>query len=45
MIIWLASYPKSGNNIIRNGYFFQKMEFNFDFSKIIKKDFKMFLKI
>ncbi len=39
MIIWLASYPKSGNTLIRSllsGYFFSKEgEFNFNLLKMI----------
>ena len=40
MIIWLASYPKSGNSIVRSllsSYIFSKNgEFNFDLLKNIK---------
>ena len=41
MIIWLASYPKSGNTLVRSrlsAYFFSKSgEFNFDLLKNIKQ--------
>ena len=41
MIIWLASYPKSGNTLVRSrfsAYFFSKNgEFNFDLLKNIKQ--------
>ena len=48
MIIWLASYPKSGNTFVRSmlsGYFFSDDGiFNFDLLKNIKKfpDFGVF---
>ncbi len=48
MIIWLASYPKSGNTLVRSmlsGYLFSKDgKFNFDLLKNIKKfpDFGVF---
>ena len=39
MIIWLASYPKSGNTLVRSllsGYFFSKDgQFNFELLKTI----------
>ena len=41
MIIWLASYPKSGNTLMRSilsAYFFSKDgKFNFDLLKNIKQ--------
>src|SRR6056300_1725135 len=41
MIIWLASYPKSGNTLVRSrfsAYFFSENgEFNFDLLKNIKQ--------
>ena len=48
MIIWLASYPKSGNTFVRSllaSYFFTKdVNFNFDSLKFIGQfpDFKFF---
>ena len=48
MIIWLASYPKSGNTLVRamfSAYYFSKDgKFNFDLLKNIKKfpDFGVF---
>ena len=51
MIIWLASYPKSGNTLVRamlSAYFFTKDgKFNFDTIKYIKQfpDLKLFEKI
>ena len=51
MIIWLASYPKSGNTLVRamlSAYFFTKDgKFNFDIIKYIKQfpDLKLFEQI
>ena len=51
MIIWLASYPKSGNTLVRamlSAYFFTKDgKFNFDTIKYIKQfpDLKLFEQI